>query len=101
MGGYALPIEWDERKNRRNQIKHGITFETASFVFDDPNAVAEIERLAGDEERWQTIGTVEGILILLVGHTLVDEEGEEVIRIITARKATPQRAIYAQANENL
>ena len=39
------------------------------------------------EERWQTVGMVAGVLLLLVAHTW-NIEGEEEIRIISARKAT-------------
>ncbi len=53
------------------------------------------------ESRWQTIGMVEGLHVLLVVHTTPesddeDDEEEQSIRIISARKATPQeRRIYA------
>ena len=51
------------------------------------------------EERWQTIGMVNGVLLLLVAYTVVDEK-EEVIRIISARKVTRQEQIeYEEANE--
>ncbi len=51
------------------------------------------------ELRWQTIGMVRGIQILLVAHTVSESGDEEVIHIISARKATPQeRSIYAQEN---
>jgi uncharacterized DUF497 family protein len=53
------------------------------------------DREVDGEMRWQTIGTVGGIHILLIAHTL-DEE-EQLIRIFSARKATPQeRRIYAE-----
>ena len=52
------------------------------------------------EERWQTLGSVGGVVVLLVAHTFRDEEGEEVIRIISARKATArERRIYAEAHK--
>jgi uncharacterized protein len=95
-----LQFTWDERKNRANRRKHGISFETAALVFDDPYHLSTQDRKVEGELRWQTIGMVQGKQILLVAHTLsgsVNEGGEEVIRIISARKATPQeRSIYAQ-----
>ncbi len=90
---------WDEEKSRRNLIKHKVSFETARLVFDDPNAISRPDRIVEGEERWQTLGQVGGVVILLVAHTYHDEEGEEVIRIISARKATPhERERYEQGN---
>jgi uncharacterized DUF497 family protein len=92
-----LEFTWDERKNRINQQKHRISFETAILVFDDPYHLTRQEREVEGEPRWQTIGIVEGIHVLLVAHTV--SEDEEVIRIFSARKATPsERRIYAQSN---
>jgi uncharacterized DUF497 family protein len=86
--------EWDEAKNRRNIEKHRISFETARLVFDDPYARSAQDRVVDGEERWQTVGMVEG-LIVLVAHTHGEESEEEVIRIISARKATPaERRVY-------
>jgi uncharacterized DUF497 family protein len=90
-----LEFAWDERKNRLNQGKHHLSFETAVLVFDDPFHISVQDREAGGEERWQTIGMVNGVHVLLVAHTL-DEE-PEVIRILWARKATRrERKIYAE-----
>lgn len=92
-----MQFTWDERKNRANQRKHGISFETAALVFDDPYHVSTQDREVEDEPRWQTIGMIEGIQILVVAHTISESSDEEIIRIISARKATPQeRSIYAQ-----
>jgi uncharacterized DUF497 family protein len=95
-----LQFAWDERKNRANRRKHRISFETAALVFDDPYHISTQDREVEGELRWQTIGMVQGKHILLVAHTLsesVDEVDKEVIRIISARRATPQeRSIYAQ-----
>jgi uncharacterized protein len=65
------------------------------LVFYDPFHVSRQDREVEGEERWQTIGVVQGIRVLLVAHTV--EEEENLIRILSARKATPQeRRIYAQ-----
>jgi len=79
---------WDEEKNRRNRRVHGLSFETAALVFDDPLAASRPDHSAG-EERWQTIGMIDGVIVLLV-HTWPesDSSGKEVGRIISARKAT-------------
>jgi len=78
---------WDERKNRLNRRKHGISFASAVRVFEDPVAVSYVERVVDGEERWHTIGLVAGLVVLLVVHTVEEENGEEKIRIISARKA--------------
>ena len=88
---------WDAEKNKRNLAKHKVSFETAKLVFDDPSAVSRLERVEDGEERWQTLGLVGGIVILLVVHTYREGDGEEIIRIISARKATAgERVVYEQ-----
>lgn len=88
---------WDAEKNRRNKAKHKLAFDTATLVFDDPNALSRIERLVEGEERWQTMGLVRH-MVLVVAHTIIDEEGDEVIRIISARRATrKERMEYEEA----
>lgn len=92
-----MRFTWDERKNRANQSKHGLGFETAILVFDDPFHISVVDRELDGELRWQTIGMVRGIQILLVAHTVLESDGEELVRIISARKATRQeRRLYAQ-----
>jgi uncharacterized protein len=86
---------WDARKNRANTRKHGIDFETAIVVFDDPFQVTLQDREVEGEQRWHTIGMVNDLSIVLVVHT---NEGEEFVRIVSARKATPrERTIYARS----
>jgi uncharacterized protein len=85
-----MRIDWDPNKSRTNRRKHGISFETASLVFEDPNQLSIQDRYEGGEERWQTMGLVNGIAVLIVAHTVNDDEGEGIIRIISARKATPR-----------
>ncbi len=86
---------WDEKKSRRNRAKHKISFETAQLVFTDPFALSILDRVVDGEERWQTLGSIAGTVVVLVAHTVEEEEGETVIRIISARKATPrEREIY-------
>lgn len=88
---------WDKEKSRRNLAKHKVSFETAKLVFDDPRAVSRLDRVEDEEERWQTVGLAGGIVVLLVAHTYREESGEEVVRIISARKATAhERTIYEQ-----
>jgi uncharacterized DUF497 family protein len=90
-----VEFAWDERKNRINKRKHGVSFETASAVFDDPYHLTRQDREVDGEPRWQTIGIVHGIHVLLVAHTV--DEHEDRIRILSARKATRrERSLYAQ-----
>ncbi|MBK8164308.1 MAG: BrnT family toxin [Gammaproteobacteria bacterium] len=91
-----MRISWDENKNRANRLKHGVSFELAQDVFDDRLALSTPDRITGGEQRWHTLGMVDGVL-LLVSHTVFEREGEEVIRIISARKATAhERRHYEQ-----
>lgn len=94
-----MRFEWDERKSRNNFAKHKVSFETAVLVFEDPHALSIQDQIVEGELRWQTLGMVGGVVVLLVAHTYKDEDGEEVIRVISARKATPrERMIYEQAH---
>jgi hypothetical protein len=81
-------FEWDDTKAASNAHKHGVQFEDAMLVFDDPHALVEQDRFEGGELRWRTLGLAGGIVLLLVAHTVRDERGDEIIRIISARKAT-------------
>jgi uncharacterized DUF497 family protein len=92
-----MRYEWDDAKAERNERKHGITFEVAILVFDDPNCALFVERVQDGEERWHAIGSVMGAVILTVVHTYYAEATGETIRIISARNATAQeRKLYAQ-----
>lgn len=99
-----MRFTWDDTKNRSNQKKHdGIAFEAAAHVFRDPLRLTRQDRVENGEERWQTIGVVYGVTLLLVAHTITedDDDGEpvEIIRIISARRATPkERKHYEQEN---
>jgi uncharacterized DUF497 family protein len=96
--GYA--IEWDEQKNRQNLRKHDVRFETAMLVFDDPYALTQRGFTSDDEERWITVGAIGPGSILLVVHTFYEEQGEEIIRIISARAAeSHERRAYEEAHK--
>lgn len=84
----TLRVVWDEVKARSNLAKHGIAFTVAEAVFLDPFALIEQDRFEGGELRWRTTGLVDGVLVLVVAHTLEDEaEGGDFARIISARRA--------------
>ena len=50
--------QWDPEKAASNLAKHGISFEFATEVFDDPNLVVTFSRQEGGEKRWMAIGRV-------------------------------------------
>jgi uncharacterized protein len=93
-----IRFEWHEAKNRGNKKKHGVDFETVQLVFDDPHFISFVERVSNGEERWHTIGSIENIIVIVVVHTYREEASDEIIRIISARRATRhERKLYAQA----
>jgi hypothetical protein len=76
-------------KARTNHRKHGITFENAMHVFDDPRALFKPERTGETgEQRWQALGLAGGVALLLVAYVLREEGADEIIRLIPARRAT-------------
>ena len=88
---YETRFDWDENKNRINRAKHGIDFAFARLAFDDPFAITIQDRDIDGEQRYQLLGAVY-TRVILVAHaitTTVPGEEEQVIRIISARKATP------------
>lgn len=88
---------WDERKGSQNLAKHKVSFELATLVFDDPYHLSQPDPHER-EERWRTLGLVNGVVMLLVVHTVEEKHGEITIRIISARKATyPEREAYQAA----
>ena len=89
-----MEFEWDEDKNRANLEKHGVSFQTASRIFEGPVLTAEDDRFDYGEVRENSIGLVDGSLFLLVTHT--DRTGK--IRIISARPAkSRERNRYEEA----
>ena len=82
---------WDDEKNQTNKRVHGLSFETAQYVFADPLAMSRPDPYP-NEERWQTIGLI-GSMIIFVVHTYPEFDSEtalaqEIGRIISARQAT-------------
>ena len=96
----GLPVfSWDDDKNASNLVKHGISFEAAKLVFDDPLHLSKQDRIENGEQRWQTIGLVADSVLLPVAHTWVDgRDGTESIRIVSVRRATKiERRVYEQS----
>jgi uncharacterized DUF497 family protein len=88
---------WDEEKSRLNLAKHKVSFKIAALVFEDPQSISRFDRIKDGEECRQTLGVAVAVAVLLVAHADYEEGGEEVVRIISARKATPhERKIYEE-----
>ena len=84
---FDVRFEWDAVKNRANVKKHGISFNEAITVFDDPNAMYKPDPDHSQyEERFIVFGYSVKMRILVVCHCYY--ERDSVIRIISARKAT-------------
>jgi uncharacterized DUF497 family protein len=83
----VIRFEWDEKKNRANRRKHGVWFEEAQTVFDDPGARVFIDPDHSEEEdRFIIVGASGSGRILVVVHCY--RENDSIIRLISARKAT-------------
>jgi uncharacterized DUF497 family protein len=88
-----LRFEWNEDKAKGNLKKHKISFEEAKTVFHDENArIIPDPEHSEQEERFILMGMSAGLKLLVVCHCY--RESEEVIRIISARKATKQEASF-------
>ena len=88
---FAYTFEWDPNKAVANRRKHGVGFEQAATVFKDPLAVSIYDEDHSDqEERWITLGKADNGQLLVVIHTYQEiSPAEAVIRLISARPATP------------
>lgn len=92
---YAMRFEWDPAKAAANARKHKVTFEAAKSVFYDDFAVQFFdEEHSSFEDRFLLLGMSSDARLLLVCHCERDEG--DVIRIISARKATQQEARHYQ-----
>lgn len=88
-----MRFEWDDNKNRSNIDKHGIDFADAVDIFNHPFLTAMDEREDYGEDRWIAVGWIHTLL----GVVVYTERHDDVIRIISARKATRQeRKRYEQ-----
>jgi hypothetical protein len=90
-----MRFEWDPRKCAANRRKHGVGFEEAESVFfDDTATLYDDPDHSADEERFLLLGLSARLRVLVVAHCA--REGGEVIRIISARRATrPETEVYA------
>jgi len=82
-----LGFEWDERKNVRNQRKHGVSFDEAETVFlDDQALLLDDPDDTRREDRFILLGLSAAMRVLVVCHCY--RASGDVIRLISARKAT-------------
>ena len=90
-----IKFEWDPPKAAANLKKHQVSFDEAKSVFYDEFAVPFFdEEHSSDEERFLMLGMSSGAKLLLVCHC--EREHGEVIRIISARKATKRESAFYQ-----
>lgn len=88
-----MRYEWDEVKNRLNQKKHGVSFELAALALEDENCLVRKDRIdETGEQRWHALGAAQltegSQAVLFVVHVYREvTDGEEVVRIISARRA--------------
>ena len=93
----TVRFQWDKSKDRANIVKHGVGFDEARKVFSDPHVIIREDRVVEGEQRLHAIGYVDRVL--LVVHTVSEEGLGAIIRIISARKATPaERTLYEESN---
>lgn len=86
MAESHLRFEWDQCKNQSNQKKHGISFEEARTVFSDERGLLIPDRdHSGEEDRFILLGLSSTLRALVVCHCY--REGDDLIRIISARRA--------------
>jgi uncharacterized DUF497 family protein len=86
-----IRFEWDNRKNRENERKHGISFEEAQTVFLDENAIRYFDPdHYRDEDRFIMLGMSFSLRVLVVCHCY--RAADSIIRIISARKANKKEA---------
>jgi uncharacterized protein len=86
---------WDDRKNAANRRKHGVSFEEAATVFDDDNAlfIGDPDH-SEDEARFILLGLSSSLRVLVVCHCY--READEIVRIISARKADAEEELDYQ-----
>ena len=90
-----MKFEWSNEKNKLNIEKHNISFEEAKEVFLDPMQISKLDhRFDYFEERWITLGATTQDKILVVANMFFDEDGKEIIRIISARRANQKERIF-------
>lgn len=89
-----MRFDWDENKEKENIRKHQIAFDEAAQSFADKNAVDLFDELNSDDEIRYVIIALSPIRLLFVSYTIRQADDEEIIRIISARKANAKQERY-------
>ncbi|MCB9539483.1 MAG: BrnT family toxin [Myxococcales bacterium] len=91
-----MQFEWDSAKDARNQTKHGLSFAEAIGIFEAADEALELydAQHSDIEDRFITIGPIRAGLVLVVW----TERADDVIRVISARWATPRERRLYQAH---
>ena len=94
-----MKFDFDEHKAQANAQKHDVTFAEAIEAFDDANGVESYDELnSGGEIRYRLIA-LSSLRLLFVAFTVRDDQGEEIIRLISARKASAkEKEFYNYVN---
>lgn len=89
----AIHFEWDDAKAASNVVKHRVSFEAAAAIFEDRQRLEEDDLFVKGEYRVIAVGEVDGVILAVV----YAEPEENLVRIVSARKATAQeRKAYEQ-----
>ncbi len=96
-----MKFEWDSHKAASNKRKHGVSFELAATVFDDPFAlrVEDIKHSSYEERFWQLGESDAGILVVVF--TIRGKMASEVYRLISARKANEKEKNLYEINRRI
>jgi hypothetical protein len=95
---YLDRFVWDTRKNELNKTNHGVSFETAARIFNDPVLYTEYDRENSErsgEHRERNMGMVDGVVVLLVATT---DTADGMTRIFSARKAEKKEVRIYERN---
>ena len=91
-----ISFEWDSRKSRANLAKHGVSFDEASTAFyDESGFILDDPDHSDHEDRFVLLGLSASIRLLVVVHCF--RGADDVIRLISARKATPSESARYEA----
>jgi uncharacterized DUF497 family protein len=92
-----VEFEWDEAKALLNLRKHGVAFEDAIELFDDPRNFSQPAKIVGGEERHKTTGQADAYAVLTIVHVVRETAAGTIMRIISARPASRrERRTYEQ-----
>ncbi len=98
---YIIMFEWDSKKSRHNQLKHGVSFEEASTAFQDPDGLdgEDLEHSSIEARRLRLAKSGLG-KVLVIAYTIRRRGHEEITRIISARRANrKERKIYQEKQD--